>query len=294
MRQGNRGALHRRHASLSGCAAGIRPKTQRLLLRPTTCGKAIPTARALVQRRRTERPADLSSNPAKHQSRHTQPADKPAATKNQPVVQVTAAYPGQHLTENKNPLHRSALKRRCPIQKNSHALFNDKQIDIHYTARGEHAAQTQRTISPQQLIYYRDNWYLAAYCHHRDQLRVFAVDNIGSAKILDQIAYSTAPKQLEQFLTSSYGIFSGTAEHTAVLEFTKARAQWVADENWHPNQHGQWLDNGNYQLSIPFNGSRELIMDILKHGAEVEVKAPQFLLDGVRAQIGAMQKIYKK
>ncbi|PPK76580.1 WYL domain-containing protein [Methylobacter tundripaludum] len=78
------------------------------------------------------------------------------------------------------------------------------------------------------------------------------------------------------------------------MEFTKARAQWVADENWHPNQHGQWLDNGNYQLSIPFNGSRELIMDILKHGAEVEVKAPQFLLDGVRAQIGAMQKIYKK
>jgi hypothetical protein len=24
----------------------------------------------------------------------------------------------------------------------------------------------------------------------------------------------------------------------------------IADENWHPNQQGHWLDNGNYQLSI--------------------------------------------
>jgi len=123
---------------------------------------------------------------------------------------------------------------------------------------------------------------------------VFAVDNIGAAKILDQTAQPTDPKQLEQFLTSSYGIFSGDAEHIAILEFTKAQAKWVADENWHPNQLGQWLNNGNYQLSIPFNDSRELIMDILKHGAEVEVKSPQFLLEGVKGQIEAMQKIYKK
>lgn len=186
------------------------------------------------------------------------------------------------------------LKDDAQFKKIATALFNGKRIDIRYTARGENAAQSQRTISPQQLIYYRDNWYIAAHCHHRDQLRVFAVDNIGSAKILDQIALSTDSKQLEQFLTSSYGIFSGSAEHTAVLEFGKARAQWVADESWHPDQQGQWLDNGNYRLSIPFNDSRELIMDILKHGAEVEVKSPPFLRDSVKEQIEVMQKIYKK
>ncbi|MEE7624600.1 WYL domain-containing protein [Methylobacter sp. Wu8] len=51
---------------------------------------------------------------------------------------------------------------------------------------------------------------------------------------------------------------------------------------------GILISNGNYRLSIPFNDSRELIMDILKHGAEVEVKSPQFLLDGVREQIEVM------
>jgi hypothetical protein len=47
--------------------------------------------------------------------------------------------------------------------------------------------------------------------------------------------------------------------------------KWVDDESWHPKQQGHWLDNGSYQLSIPFNDGRELIMDILKHGAEVAV-----------------------
>ncbi|MGZ8224107.1 MAG: helix-turn-helix transcriptional regulator [Methylobacter sp.] len=125
-------------------------------------------------------------------------------------------------------------------------------------------------------------------------MRVFAVDNIASSKILEQPAEPTEPKQLEQFLTSSYGIFSGTAQHTALLEFSKSRAKWVADESWHPSQQGLWLDNGNYQLSIPFNDSRELMMDILKHGAEVEIKAPEFLREEAIRQIAAMQNIYKK
>jgi predicted DNA-binding transcriptional regulator YafY len=60
------------------------------------------------------------------------------------------------------------------------------------------------------------------------------------------------------------------------------------EPNGSPMKTGTLISNGNYRLSIPFNDSRELIMDILKHGAEVGVKSPQFLLDGVREQIEVM------
>jgi proteasome accessory factor C len=217
------------------------------------------------------------------------------------------------------------LKGDAQFKKTATALFNGKQINIHFNGRGENTGtdsgfyrplpsgegrgegfqknsnrdhrqttQTDRIISPQELIYYRDNWYIAAYCHHRNALRVFAIDNISSLKILAQTAGVIDQQQLEQFLTSSYGIFSGIAQYIAVLEFSKSRAKWVADESWHPNQQGKWLDNGNYELSIHFNDSRELIMDILKHGAEVEVTAPEFLREAVIKQIAAMQNIYKK
>ena len=39
-------------------------------------------------------------------------------------------------------------------------------------------AHSERTVSPQRLSYYRDNWYLDAWCHLREGLRTFALDAI--------------------------------------------------------------------------------------------------------------------
>jgi predicted DNA-binding transcriptional regulator YafY len=121
---------------------------------------------------------------------------------------------------------------------------------------------------------------------------MFSVDRIHSSQILDKVAKQTSNKQLQDFINASYGIFTGKVQHIAVLEFTKQRASWVSDEQWHTEQQEKWLDNGRYQLSIPFSDSRELIMDILKHGAEVTVIKPTFLQVLVREEIEKMQKNY--
>jgi predicted DNA-binding transcriptional regulator YafY len=172
------------------------------------------------------------------------------------------------------------------------ALFSNKQLNIQYHARGQTSQQSNRTISAQKLIYYRDNWYLVAHCHYRNKLRVFSIDRIHSAQSLEQPAQIVDKEKLRSYLDSSYGIFTGKMTNIAVLEFTKSRANWVADEHWHPDQQNEWLENGNYQLKIPFSDTRELIMDILKHGAEVKVVSPTFLRDLVTKEIKKMQKNY--
>lgn len=187
--------------------------------------------------------------------------------------------------------HAKRLKDDGQFKKIAMALFNDRQIRIVYQARGANSA-TQRSLSPQKLMHYRDNWYLVAYCHYRNQLRTFAVDKISNVQALSSACLAVDQQYLDTYLTASYGIFSGLAQYTAILNFTPERARWVADEQWHPAQTSQWLANGDYQLSIPFSDSRELMMDILKYGADVRVIAPPFLVDAVYAQIAGMQKIY--
>ncbi|PKM11590.1 MAG: transcriptional regulator [Gammaproteobacteria bacterium HGW-Gammaproteobacteria-3] len=171
------------------------------------------------------------------------------------------------------------------------ALFNGKRLTISYHARSDNQ-RSRRDISPQTLVRYRDNWYLDAWCHWRRQLRSFAVDRIDKVVLLAENADTLAPEQLQQHFAHSYGIFSGSPQHQAILNFSAERARWVADEHWHSQQQSQWLADGRYQLTIPFNDHRELLMDILKHGAEVEVIAPGFLVQAVREQIAAMQTIY--
>lgn len=160
------------------------------------------------------------------------------------------------------------------------ALLQRNSLHINYHGRGNDQT-SQREISPQRLIHYRDNWYLDAFCHTRNALRSFAVERITAAKALPQRCRDVPEKQLDAHYASSYGIFAGEPKHTAVLRFTPERARWVADEHWHPQQQGRILEDGSYELCIPYSDPRELVMDILKHGADVEVISPKSLRNAV-------------
>ena len=70
----------------------------------------------------------------------------------------------------------------------------------------------------------------------------------------------------------------------ATLAFTPERARWVASEHWHPKQKGQFDEQGRYLLKLPYADHRELIMDILKYGADIEVLAPDSLRQLVREE----------
>jgi len=163
------------------------------------------------------------------------------------------------------------------------ALLRRKRLVIRYHARGTDEV-TEREVSPQRLNHYRDNWYLDAWCHLRDGLRAFSVDAIEHAEILDTKARDVADKRLDEVLGSGYGVFSGDQIAWAVLRFTPERARWVASERWHRNQEGKFLDDGSYELRVPYADDRELIMDIMKYGSDCEVIEPEALKARVAAE----------
>jgi len=164
------------------------------------------------------------------------------------------------------------------------ALLTRKKLHITYYARGKDET-TEREISPQRLIFYRDNWYLDAYCHLRKDLRSFAVDCISKAIITNTKADEISEKQLHEHFAESYGIFSGKASQRAKLKFTPEKARWVSSETWHGQQVGTFDKEGNYLLEFDYNQDPELVMDILKYGAGVEVLAPTSLRKRVKDEL---------
>jgi predicted DNA-binding transcriptional regulator YafY len=163
------------------------------------------------------------------------------------------------------------------------ATLRRRRLLIDYHARGTDQT-TCREVSPQRLIHYRDNWYLDAWCHLRNELRSFAVDAIRRAEILDTPARDIDDATLDRVLGAGYGIFSGAEVEWAVLRFSAERSRWVAAEKWHPDQHGRPLDDGGYELRLPYSQEPELLMDILRHGRHVEVLEPAHLREAVRRE----------
>ena len=156
------------------------------------------------------------------------------------------------------------------------ALLLRKRLLIEHHSR-ERNSSSQREVSPQRLIHYRDNWYLDAWCHERKALRSFSVDAIRSARALDKAAIDVPDTELDAVLGSGYGIFAGKKVQWATLRFSAERARWVAAETWHPNQRGRFDEEGRWVLELPYADPRELVMDILRHVPEVEVLGPEGL-----------------
>jgi predicted DNA-binding transcriptional regulator YafY len=171
------------------------------------------------------------------------------------------------------------------------ALLSRRCADMTYYSRPTNS-NSERRVSPQRLIYYRDNWYLDAWCHLRQGLRSFSIDAITALRVTSETAIEIDESELNRELESGYGIFSGVATQVARLRFKPEIARWVSRETWHPEQVGEYDVEGYYLLSVPYSQDTELIMEILKYADEVEVLEPPELRARVRARITATQTLY--
>lgn len=63
------------------------------------------------------------------------------------------------------------------------------------------------------------------------------------------------------------------------------RARWVSSEQWHGQQEGSFDNDGYYTLEVDYNQDPELVMDILKHGSEVDVIGPATLRNKVATEL---------
>ncbi len=161
------------------------------------------------------------------------------------------------------------------------ATFAAKRLKIWHFNR-QNGITSEREVSPQRLVHYRDNWYLDAWCHLRDDVRSFSIDAITKLEVMETEAKKVTTKAIDQALGNSYGIFNGAALGWAKLKFTPERARWVAGETWHPMQESAFEDDGSYVLSFPYSDDRELIGDIMRFGADVQVLAPPALRSKVQ------------
>ena len=170
-------------------------------------------------------------------------------------------------------------------------LLSRRRIRIRHLKRGS-GEISERVVSPQRLVHYRYNWYLDAWCHVRKDLRVFSVDAIKSAQVIEQPAREVADESMDRVLGAGYGIFSGAETQTAVLRFTPECARWVADEVWHSRQAGRIEADGSYVLELPYSQEPELVMDLLRHGAGVRVLAPETLRATVARELAEAARQY--
>ncbi len=188
----------------------------------------------------------------------------------------------------------SALRRpvapEC-FERMGEALMRRRRLQMRYLtrARGE---VSEREVSPQRLVHYRNTWYLDAWCHQRERLLRFALDAVQQASVQDTRAKDVAMRQVQAEMDTGYGIFAGGTRQEAVLRFSAQAAPWISQEEWHPEQQGRFLPDGSWSLTLPYVDETELVMDILRQGEQVQVLAPDSLVAAVQRRLAAALAVY--
>ncbi|CAK0780264.1 WYL domain protein [Gammaproteobacteria bacterium] len=183
----------------------------------------------------------------------------------------------------KKPVHFAVVSRAT--------LARKRILVLHYKRSEDH--RLERELSPQRLTFYRSNWYLEAWCHLRNDLRQFAIDAMEQVTLLKKPAKEVEPAELDEVYAGSYGIFGGKPKHLAQLRFSPSAARWVANVEWHPHQAGQFDAEGRYILEVPYAEPTELVMDILRHGPNVEVLKPVELRKAVGDALKRAAEVYE-
>ncbi len=177
------------------------------------------------------------------------------------------------------------------FQRVTQALLQRSRLHLRYLTRGR-GEVSERDVSPQRLVHYRSTWYLDAWCHRVDGLRRFALDAIEEAQLLEQKARNLPLKTVQDAMDAGYGIYAGDQRQWATLRFDSTAARWASREQWHPEQRGAWLQDGRYELHLPYAEETELVMDVLRQGEQVQVVAPPALREAVRLKLAAALAAY--
>ncbi len=169
------------------------------------------------------------------------------------------------------------------------AVTRKHAINFQYTdSRGK---TSERVVSPQQLVRYKDNWYLDGWCHLNQELRIFSLDCIAGIRRANRRFHPVPQEQLKRIYATSYGIFSGEPAATAIILFTGIAARYAMRESWHPDQRLTVREENVVELHIPYNKPQELLKEVLSWGPLAEILAPAHL----RGEIaGMIQKAGEK
>ena len=151
---------------------------------------------------------------------------------------------------------------------------------------------TVRTVDPYHLLNYMGTWHLIAYCHTKKNLRNFVFGRMRDLKVLDTTFSIPRDFHIKEYLQSAFGIYKGKSINQVTLRFSPLKSKWIAGQIWHKDQKVKYLKDGSLELTFPVANFAEISMEILKHGAGVEVIKPKALRDIIKEEAKEIAKIY--
>lgn len=157
------------------------------------------------------------------------------------------------------------------------AARRGRQLEmVYWTASRDETCR--RVVDPYHLVLVDGQWYLVAYCHLREDVRMFVPGRIRALKETGKTFERPAEFRIADYLDTTFRVVRGTGPARRVrLRFSPEAARYVREKVWHPSQQLAEQPNGSLLVTFRLNHWLELKRWALSFGAGCEVLEPRVL-----------------
>jgi predicted DNA-binding transcriptional regulator YafY len=173
------------------------------------------------------------------------------------------------------------------------AIRQQQNLEMEYYSFASSELKT-RIIDPYQIVYRDGFWYLVAFCHLRNEIRLFRVDRIRKLEFKGGHFIKPVDFDLESYLGSAWQMERGE-EYTFRVRFWGDAVRYLQETRFHPSQEIQEMPDGSLVFTAKACGLKSVTRWVLQFGGEALVLEPIELRQQVVKELQrAIQKYEEK
>ncbi len=171
------------------------------------------------------------------------------------------------------------------------AINNENKILVNYYSMSSDQT-TERKLDPYNLFFNNGAPYLYAFCHLREEKRIFRIDRIKDIKITAEKFLLPDDFSLADELDNAWGVEQGKDEMEVEIRFSGRAARFVPEYHWSDQQEIEELSENKIIFKVKTGSREEIKKWVLGYGAEAEVLKPADLRAEMQQEIEKMMENY--
>ena len=165
------------------------------------------------------------------------------------------------------------------------AMTENSELIMDYRKYTSDSSETLH-LRPYAVKEYAKRWYLIAYCHERQDLRVYGLDRIMKLEPTGKKFRMPRNFDIDELFSTSFGIYLPEEKARSITFMVpETDAPFLRDLPLHKSQQEIKKENGKVTFSIFVCPDRNLIMEFCKFGSKIEVLSPVDIRETVAKEL---------
>lgn len=214
----------------------------------------------------------------------------------QSVTRIMDAFSIHHALQEGNKLSPSVFleKRKSSGTENIHGIIH--AIQNLYITKFTHQKHwddfsTNREVYPIAIKESHQRWYLIALDKKDDKVKTFGLDRISNL-IVSDTKFKPFKYNVEKEFQYAFGVETYSPAEKVVLEFVNKQGNYIKTFPLHESQKIITENDGTLLIEIYIHTTNDIVMELLKYGADVKVVSPARLQKEIKNRISQMTNLY--